>query len=283
MSHVLVLTGPGVADVAARVGRAVGAAPLALGPQACELASDNLAAAREAVGDAPVDLNRVALAGRAKSVLVADMDGTIIQGECIDRIADLAGVGAEVAAITERAMAGELDFAQALRARVALLAGLAVADLARVAMDPMPGAGVLVATMAARGAVTALVSGGFTLFTGPVAAGLGFAHTRANVLEVADGRLTGRLVGPILDAGAKAAALADFCGAAGPGAALAVGDGANDREMVCAAGLGVAFRARPVLEAVAGAVIRHGDLTALLALQGIAADEWSRSRDWQGS
>jgi phosphoserine phosphatase len=225
------------------------------------------------------DANLVPAAGRRKRLLVADMDSTIIGVECIDELADYAGLKAEVATITEAAMRGELDFEGALIARVKLLEGLPAATLEacyaeRVRLNP--GAATLVSTMRALGAATALVSGGFSFFTERVAAAAGFARHQANRLVVADGRLTGEVARPILGREAKLAALKAEAEAAGvgPEAAVAVGDGANDADMVQAAGLGVAYHAKPALDAVANARLRHSDLTALLALQGIADQEW---------
>lgn len=228
-----------------------------------------------------VDVNRVPDAGRRKRMLIADMDSTIIGVECIDELADFAGVKAQVAAITELAMRGELDFEAALDARVATLRGLPDEVLEacyseRVRLNP--GARTLVRTMAALGADTALVSGGFTFFTERVAAAAGFAWNRANVLDVVDGRLTGTVVRPILGRAAKLAALREGAARAGISAAdvIAVGDGANDLDMVEAAGLGVAYHAKPALAARADARIVHSDLTALLALQGIPEADWVR-------
>ncbi len=225
-----------------------------------------------------VDVNCVPAAGRRKRLLLADMDSTMIGQECIDELADLAGVGAEVAAITDRAMAGDVDFDGALEARVALLAGLPEGAILRVIEERLtlaPGGGALVATMRAHGARCVLVSGGFTAFTGWVAGALGFDAHRANVLEVAGGRLTGRAARPYLGRAAKVAALEEECAALGIGAAdaLAVGDGANDAGMVAAAGLGVALHARAALCEVADARVDHGDLSALLWLQGYRAGE----------
>ncbi len=212
---------------------------------------------------------------RRKRLLVADMDSTMIQCECIDELADYVGLKPQVAAITEAAMRGELDFAEALRARVALLAGMPVATLdecRRERVRLMPGAVALVRTMAANGARTLLVSGGFTAFTGPVAAEIGFASAQANVLLVADGRLTGMVAEPIVDAATKRAAL---LGAGVPiEATLAVGDGANDIPMIEAAGLGMAYHAKPKAAAAADAQVRVGDLTALLWAQGYRRAEW---------
>lgn len=218
--------------------------------------------------------------GRAKRLLVADMDSTMITVECIDDLADYAGVKPQVAAITERAMRGELDFVGALAARVALLRGLEVGVLGRCLAERvrmMPGAAELVGTMRAHGAGALLVSGGFTAFADPVAAALGFEEAVANVLGVEEKRLTGTVVGPIVDAARKAAALEQARARLGLASdeVLAVGDGANDLAMVRAAGLGVAFRAKPVLRAAAGASIVRGDLTALLYAQGYAKAAWS--------
>ena len=225
-----------------------------------------------------IDVNCLPAAGRRKRLLLADMDSTMIGQECIDELADLAGVGAEVAAITDRAMAGEVGFEGALEARVALLAGLPEAAIERVIAERLtltPGGAALVATMRARGARCVLVSGGFTAFTGWVAGRLGFDAHRANVLEASAGLLTGRAQKPYLGREAKVTALEEECAALGigPEAALAVGDGANDAGMVMRAGLGVALHARAALRDVADARVDHGDLTAPLWLQGYRADE----------
>lgn len=221
---------------------------------------------------------------RARRLLVSDMDSTIITVECIDELADYAGCKVEVAAVTERAMRGELDFAAALHARVALLAGLPVATVDECLHErvrPMAGAATLLATLRTRGVRTLLVSGGFTRFAGTVARVLAFDRVAANVLEERDGRLTGRVLLPILDSGAKVAAMAAIQGEWGvsPAETLAVGDGANDLAMIRAAGLGVAYRAKPVVVEGAAAAIRQGDLTALLWAMGIARGEWARIPD----
>ena len=225
-----------------------------------------------------LDWALVPAAGRRKQLLVSDMDSTIINIECIDELADLVGIKAEVAAITRRAMNGELDFEAALAERVALLAGVeetAIAEICASRLRLNPGARTLVSTMRAHGASTVLVSGGFTLFTAHVARLAGFERHHGNRLELARGRLTGRVLPPILGASAKLRTLDEA--AAGLGldrrAALALGDGANDRPMLEAAGLAVAFRPHPVLAASADLVIAHGDLTAALYLQGYAAAE----------
>ena len=252
-----------------------------LGAAAAEFAcpAGGVAAAAEWETILPgVDVNCVPAGGRRKRILIADMDSTIIGAECIDEIADFAGVKDRVAAITARAMAGEIGFEGALTERVALLEGLGEDVLERVMADRIHltrGARALVRTMTAAGAATALVSGGFTWFTGRVAAAAGFGEHRANRLEIADGRLTGRAIPPILGRDAKRAALDDLAARIGadPGSALALGDGANDAAMVAAAGLGVGYRPKAALADVADAVIRHADLTAVLHLQGWHADE----------
>ena len=235
----------------------------------------------EAVGPRPIDINVVPadLATRKKKLLVADMDSTIIGQECIDEMGDVLGIKARIAAITERAMRGELDFEGALRERMALLAGLSEGDLqgifeTRISINP--GARTLIATMRANGAFTALVSGGFTFFTSRVAKAVGFDVDRANILETDGGRLNGRVREPILGREAKLASLLGFAEERGidPVLSLAVGDGANDLAMIEAAGLGVAFRAKPVVAAQADAGITHGDLTALLYLQGFRKSEF---------
>ena len=212
-------------------------------------------------------------------LFVADMDSTMIGQECIDELADYAGFKGEVAAITERAMQGELDFASALAARVALLEGLdqsVIGACLRERIRSSPGAKVLVATMKAQGALTVLVSGGFTDFVGPIATQLGFDRFHANVLEVDNGQLSGTTIGPIVDAAAKRRIAGEVLAELGAGAEglVAVGDGANDAPMVELAGLGVGYRPKPALARIADGVIRHHDLTALLWMQGIARRHW---------
>lgn len=227
-----------------------------------------------------VDLVVQPTAGRRKKMLLADMDSTMIQQECIDELADEAGVGARVAEITRRAMNGELDFEGALRERVGLLKGLPVAVIASVIRDRitlMPGGPVLLATMKANGAHAALVSGGFTAFTGAIAARLGFDENRANTLLHDGAVLSGEVADPILGKQAKVDALVEITARLGISEAdvLAVGDGANDLGMLKRAGAGVALHAKPVVAAECDIRINHGDLTALLFLQGYAREEFA--------
>ena len=226
-----------------------------------------------------IDLAIQPLGGRRKRILIADMDSTMIGQECIDELADMAGFGPRVAAITARAMNGELDFDQALTERVALLRDLPEAVIAQVLAERItmaPGGAQLVATMRAHGAYTALVSGGFTAFTQAVAAHLGFDEHRANTLLAQDGRLTGHVALPILGREAKVDALTQIAARLGttPQNAIAVGDGANDLGMIQLAGAGVALHAKPAVAAQAQIRINHGDLTALLYLQGYAQDDF---------
>ncbi len=229
---------------------------------------------------APVDINVVPGTRRRKRLLIADMDSTIIQQECIDEMADVLGLKPQIAAITERAMRDELPFEAALRERLGLIAGLNESQLAAVyntRITEMPGGRTLLATMRASGAFTALVSGGFTFFTSRVAAAVGFDTHRANTLEIIDGVMTGRVLGPILGKEAKLANLQAFAADRQLELTdtLAVGDGANDLAMIGASGLGVAFHAKPVVAAEAHASIVHGDLTALLYLQGYERREFA--------
>lgn len=216
---------------------------------------------------------------RRKRLLVADMDSTIIGQECIDELADYAGIKPQIAAITERAMQGELDFAGALAQRVALLEGLEEGAISRCLAErirPNPGAATLVRTMRAHGAETILVSGGFTAFVAPVAELVGFDRFEANVLAVREGRLAGTVEGRVVDSSVKRDTL--VAARAGLGLArdetMAIGDGANDIAMVEEAGLGIAFRAKPALAAVADARLDHHNLDALLWAQGIPRAHW---------
>ena len=226
-----------------------------------------------------VDLVCQPLIGRRKTMLLADMDSTMIQQECIDELADEAGVGARVADITARAMNGELDFEAALIERVGLLRGMAETVIGHVLatrITHMPGAATLLATMKANGGHAALVSGGFTAFTAQVSAQLGFDENRANTLLIEDGKLTGDVGRPILGKAAKVQALAEITARIGitQDDVIAVGDGANDLGMLHAAGTGVALHAKPSVAAQCDVRINHGDLTALLYIQGYAKTEF---------
>lgn len=226
-----------------------------------------------------VDANIIATAGRRKKLLVADMDSTIICCECIDELADMAGIKPKVAAITERAMRGEIDFPAALRERVGLLKGLPIGELGRVYSERVrlnPGARSLAMTMRASGAYTLLVSGGFTYFTSRVANDAGFEANQGNHL-LDDGRfLTGKVDEPILGREAKLKALENAVARLGIDFddVVAVGDGANDLDMIRRAGLGVAYHAKPVVAAAAGCSMSHGDLSGVLYLQGYRASEF---------
>ena len=290
MAHVLVLVAAdaqALPAAQARIQPLLGeeAAWTTLGPGAAERSLPRPAADLHGALDArlenlPVDFALIpGGADRRKRLLVADMDSTIIGCECLDELADFAGVKAEVSAITERAMRGEIDFEGALRERVGMLKGLPADDLRRCFDERVrlnPGARALVSTMAAHGARCVLVSGGFDFFTGRVARAAGFQADQANHLIEADGRLTGRVREPILGREAKLAALRQEAAALelSLGEVVAIGDGANDLAMIEAAGLGVAYRAKPVVAARADVRIDHADLTALLYFQGYRSDEF---------
>lgn len=234
---------------------------------------------REVRGDLPVDIVVQPQALRRKKLFLADMDSTMIGQECIDELADFAGLKAHVAKITERAMRGEIEFEPALRERVALLKGLPVGVVDEVLANRIrltPGGRELVATMRAHGAWTCLISGGFTLFTNAVAAWIGFQENRANRLLVANDKLTGEVAEPILGRAAKLATLTELRESFDLDDidTLVVGDGANDLGMIQQAGLGVAYHAKPAVAAAAAARIDHGDLTALLYAQGYRQDEF---------
>ena len=298
MSHVLVLTAnPALPVLSQELAGAVRAAagdgePLWLGEGiACEIplaAPSNgndlhlvVERARAALGQAPVDCNAVSLTGRRKRLLVADMDSTMIEQECIDEIGDLLGIRDKIARITEFAMRGEWSFEVALRQRVELLKGVSrrqLQDLAETRITVMAGAQVLVSTMRANGAYCALVSGGFTLFTDKIAGQIGFDETHANTLLFDGERLSGDVAEPLVGPAAKRQTLIRLREERGLWVeeTMAVGDGANDIMMLKAAGLCIAYRAKPKVQAIAGARIDHGDLTALLYLQGYRLDEFAR-------
>ena len=233
-----------------------------------------------ALDGAPIDVVVQEADSRRKSVLLADMDSTMIQQECIDELAVVAGIGEQVASITAAAMRGEVDFEGAFRERLALLADQpesVVQDVLATRIDLMPGGPQLLATMKANGAYCALVSGGFTAFTGAIAEKLGFDENRANILESRDGHLTGQAVEPILGKEAKAVALNEIIASRGVTAddVMAVGDGANDLDMLTLAGSGVALHAKPIVAEQAKFRIDHGDLTALLYIQGYRKSDFA--------
>ena len=296
MTHVLsLISNPADAALSAEVVEKVRAAvapeanPVWLGEGvAAEIAIDAAAAAdgsallRRSLAEIdrhPIDIAVLPAAGREKKLLIADMDSTIIGQECVDELADYAGLRDEISAITERAMNGELRFEDALRDRVALLRGIPVSVIDEIVTDRItinPGAGTLVRTMRARGAHTALVSGGFREFTRRVAETVGFDEDFANDLVVADGLISGAIVEPVRGREGKRQTLLELAARLNisSDAALAVGDGANDIDMIDAAGLGVAYHAKPAVAERADARVDHGDFTALLYLQGIRAEEF---------
>jgi phosphoserine phosphatase len=273
------------ADVVHQVAARLGFDGVRLGPNALDAQIEGDVAGRRAHLDAEleglaVDYCVQPIEGRRKRLFVADMDSTIIGCECLDELADFAGLKAEIAAITERAMRGEIEFEGALRERVGKLKGLGLEALQRAYDERVrlnPGAETLVRTMAAHGTRCILVSGGFTFFTSRVAQAAGFHSNRANTL-IEDGAMLSGLVGePILGKKAKLEALTEEAAALGIDLSqtLAVGDGANDLAMIQAAGLGVAYRAKPVVAAQADARVDHADLTALLYFQGYRLEEFA--------
>ncbi|MDO8877553.1 MAG: phosphoserine phosphatase SerB [Pseudolabrys sp.] len=289
MTHIATLIGPDALNALRRASAAFPRAgePVALGPDAADIpftpdmGTDQRAAAtalREAFG-APYDVVVQPSANRRKKLFLADMDSTMIGQECIDELADFVGLKAHVAAITERAMRGEIEFEPALRERVALLKGLPVSvvdDVIEKHITLTPGGRALVNTMRAHGGFTCLVSGGFTLFTGRIAAMIGFDEARANVLMLDGDRLAGQVREPIFGRQAKRATLIELRDRLGLAAhdTLVTGDGANDLDMIVEAGLGVAYHAKPKVAAAAPARIEHNDLTALLYAQGYRRDEF---------
>jgi phosphoserine phosphatase len=248
-----------------------------LGPGACDLAEAEEAAVRAAIAGQPIDIITQPVAGRRKRLLVADLESTIIENEMLEELADFLGLRAHVAEITRRAMNGEIDFVGALTERVALLRGLpeSVLDKAAQRIRLMPGARALIETLRRAGATTALVSGGFTVFADRVAADLGFDRVIANRLDIAAGKLGGTVRPPIVAGPTKHDALVALARELGLtlDETLAVGDGANDLPMLGAAGLGVAFHAKPAVGAASRWRVDHGDLTALLYAQGYREQE----------
>ncbi|MEQ1867933.1 MAG: phosphoserine phosphatase SerB [Micropepsaceae bacterium] len=285
MNYTLVLTSAlGALDDASvkAVAALAGVGPHWLAPgTACEFRIADpgvVETVRAALGRAPVDANVVPVDRRRKRLLIADMDSTIIGCECIDEIADFAGIKPQIAAITERSMRGEIPFEGALRERVALLKGLPEATLERAYKERVrlnDGARILVRTMAAHDAFTALISGGFTFFTSRVAESAGFSTQQANELIVENGKLAGTVREPILGREAKREALLRLAREHGVDLrdTLAIGDGANDLAMIGEAGLGIAYRAKPIVAAAAHARLDHSDLTAALYLQGYRETE----------
>jgi phosphoserine phosphatase len=292
MTHIATLIGPDALNILRRFRAAFphSGEPIALGPDAADIPFTlDAGADQRATADAlradfgvPFDLVVQPAASRRKKLFLADMDSTMIGQECIDELADCVGLKAHVAAITERAMRGEIAFEPALRERVALLEGLPVSVVEEVLRDRIrltPGARILVATMRANGARTCLVSGGFTLFTDRVAAMIGFDEARANTLTLIDGhKLAGKVAEPIFGRDGKRAALLEMRQELGLAKedTMAIGDGANDLDMIVEAGLGVAYHAKPKVAAAAAARIDHGDLTALLYVQGYKRDEFAQ-------
>jgi len=291
MTHVATLIAPALDDTALARARAelpdagepvwLAAGIAADIPFSAEAGADQRALSdrlRGALGGA-IDVVAQPIVYRRKRLLLADMDSTMIGQECLDELADYAGLKAQVAAITERAMRGDIAFEPALRERVALLKGLpakTIDDVIEKRVTLTPGGRTLVATMRKHGALTCMVSGGFTPFTKRIAAMIGFDESRGNTLDIAGGKLAGTVAEPIFGRDGKRATLIELRNQLGLAAqeTLAIGDGANDMDMIAAAGLGVAFHAKPKVAAAAPARVDHGDLTALLYVQGYRKTEF---------
>jgi phosphoserine phosphatase len=279
---ITLIAGPGAEAALPGCAAALGGDIDWLGPAACDIVCDGShdaiqTAARAATGDQAIDVIVQSAVGRRKRLLVADLESTIIENEMLDELADFLGMRAHVAEITRRAMNGEIDFVGALSKRVALLRGMPETALSEAAahIRLMPGAKALIATLQRDGVRTVLVSGGFTVFAEPVAALLGFDRVVANRLEVADGTLAGTVTPPIVTAATKHDTLVALTAEAGLSLdeTLAVGDGANDLPMLGAAGLGIAFHAKPAVATASRWRIDHADLTALLYAQGYRQEE----------
>lgn len=280
-SVTVLIAAPGSGAISSDIVRRLGLAPrwLAEG-EAAEFSGLDMAVAKATVSGLPIDVNVVPLADRRKKLLLADMDSTMIHQECIDELGVVAGVGDRIKDITARSMRGEINFEGALKERVALLRGLdqsVIETLIRERITFMEGAHQLLATMKHHGAHAALVSGGFTAFTSHVARVLGFHENHANRLLIENGKLSGEVALPILGKEAKVDALERIAAARGlvHSEILAVGDGANDIPMLLEAGMGVALHAKPLVQQQARIVINHGDLTALLYLQGYSKSEFA--------
>jgi phosphoserine phosphatase len=275
-----------VSTALADAGATVAAADWLAPARACDLAftgadpTSALATIRGAIGGRPIDAAVLPVAGRRKRLLISDMDSTIIVNETLDDLAEYAGVGAEVAAITWQSMRGEIEFVEALETRVAMLRGLPAAMLEEAYQQVvlMPGAQTLVGTLRRHGVYTVLVSGGFKYFTTRVAQNVGFEEQEANDLEVAHGWLTGKVVPPVINRDGKVNALVRISAQHGIDIddTLAVGDGANDLGMIARAGLGVGFRSKQIVAERAAVRIDHSDLTALLFIQGYRAEDFAK-------
>jgi len=277
MQSITLIAGAGAEDALRSCVAGLGGAVDWLGPAACDIAGAIETEMRAAIGGRPIDIVVQPEAGRRKRLMVADLESTIIENEMLEELADFLGLRAHVAEITRRAMNGEIDFVGALNERVALLRGIpeSVLDQAAARIRLMPGAPALIATLRRAGVKTALVSGGFTVFAERVGAELGFDRVVANRLDIADGKLAGTVRPPIVTGATKRDTLTSLAGEFGLrlDETLAVGDGANDLPMLGAAGLGIAFHAKPAVAAASRSRIDHADLTALLYAQGYREEE----------